>query len=225
MPRAAKLNNGLRTLAQIHLAAASFSVADDAGLPRSDRSPALLKRADLLESLDSSEWEQLQGDLARSPASLGREMAFEGLALIKRSLGPLRQKSLRWREERLPLQWVLRDVWHDHVLFTEDKVTGVIDFGAAAVDSPAGDVARLLGSLVGDDPESWRVGIAAYTAVRTMSPLELQAIQFFDASGTLLSAFNWVHWLFRDSTPLGPHIDRQAAYKRLERLVGRLRCL
>jgi hypothetical protein len=58
-----------------------------------------------------------------------------------------------------------------------------------------------------------------------LSPVELEAVRYFDASGTLLSAFNWVHWLFRDPAALGPNVDRAAAGRRLERLVGRMRCM
>lgn len=224
-PRPAKLKAALRRLAQIHLAAASFPVGDKAGRPRTDRSPALVRRADRLESLKSAEWAELNYHLAKCPATLERETAFEALELIHRALGRLWHESLRWCDEPLPLQWVIRDVWHDHVLFTEDKVTGVIDFGAAAVDSPAGDVARLLGSLIGDDEEGWRFGVEAYERERPLSPVELEAVRHFDASGTLLSAFNWVHWLFRDPTALGEGVDCAAAHRRLERLVGRLRSM
>ena len=224
-PRPAKLKAALRMLAQIHLAAESFPVGDKTDAARTDRSPALVRRADRLESLKSAEWAELNYHLAKSPATIERETAFEALELIHRALGRLWHESLRWCDEPLPLQWVIRDVWHDHVLFSEDKVTGVIDFGAAAVDSPAGDVARLLGSLVGDDKEGWRLGVEAYQRERPLSPVELEAIRHFDASGTLLSAFNWVHWLFRDPTVLGPNVARTASQRRLERLVNRLRCL
>lgn len=224
-PRPTKLKAALRTLAEIHLAAASFPAGDQAGRARTDRSPALVKRADRLEGLKSAEWAELNYHLAKMSPTIERETAFDALELIQRSLGRLWHESLRWCDEPLPLQWAVRDVWHDHVLFTEDKVTGVIDFGAAAVDSPAGDVARLLGSLVGDDEEGWRLGIEAYQRQRSLSPVELEAIRYFDASGTLLSAFNWVHWLFREPTALGKEVDRGAAQRRLERLIARLRCM
>ena len=69
----------------------------------------------------------------------------------------------------LNLQPCLRDIWHDHVLFTGDKVTGMIDFGAVDIDTPATDIARLVGSLVGDDAAGWQSGIAAYSDVRPLT--------------------------------------------------------
>ncbi|WP_428304283.1 phosphotransferase enzyme family protein [Lacipirellula sp.] len=224
-PRPAKLKAALRTLADIHLAATSFNIADAHGKLRVARSPALSRRADRLATLQAGDLAELKSPVTRAPASLTRELAFHALAHAERALPRLGHESHRWRDEPLPLQWVLRDVWHDHLLFTEDRVTGVLDFGAAAVDSPAGDVARLLGSLVGDDEAAWQLGLDAYASRRQLAPDELAAARFFDASGTLLSAMNWVHWLYRDSTALGPNVDLPAAHRRLERLVARLRSL
>ena len=50
-----------------------------------------------------------------------------------------------------PLQVCHGDLWHDHVLFSGEEVTGLIDFDAMKIDSRALDLARLLGSLVKDD--------------------------------------------------------------------------
>jgi Ser/Thr protein kinase RdoA (MazF antagonist) len=221
--RPAKLRAALRTLAELHQAAASYLASDRSGGPRTAPSPALIQRSDRLEELKSGEWADLNVLLARAEPSPERSAAAEALELMRRSLGPLWDEALPWRNEPLPLQWVLRDVWHDHVLFAEDRVTGVLDFGAAAVDSTAGDIARLLGSLVADDRAGWAAGLEAYEQVRPLSPVERAAIPFFDASGTLLSAFNWVHWLYRDPAPLGPNVDRAAAHRRLQRLINRLR--
>src|SRR5205085_7730253 len=63
---------------------------------------------------------------------------------------------------QLALQPAIRDVHHEHVLFTGDQVTGLIDFGALRIDTPLTDVARLVGSLVGDDAEARRIALDAY---------------------------------------------------------------
>ena len=62
----------------------------------------------------------------------------------------------------LDLQPCIRDVWHDHILFLGDSVSGIVDYGAMAVDTVAGDIARLLGSLVGNHVADWEEGIDAY---------------------------------------------------------------
>jgi Ser/Thr protein kinase RdoA (MazF antagonist) len=119
----------------------------------------------------------------------------------------------------------LGDVHHDHILFTGDTVTGVVDFGATDFDSPAGDVARLLGSMVGDDCERWRQGLAAYQAIRPMTPGETAAVKFFDTSGTVVSAANWIGWLWPGQTDVVHRIDRPTGVHRLGQLVVRLRAL
>ena len=41
----------------------------------------------------------------------------------------------------------IRDIRREHVLFTDDEVTGWVDFGAMSLDSPAADAARVLGEF------------------------------------------------------------------------------
>ncbi len=91
------------------------------------------------------------------------------------------------------LQFVLRDVWSDHILFSEDRVSGIIDFGAARVDEPATDVARLLGSLEPLDASRWLLGWQAYHAGNPH--IELVRVQLLDRVGTLLAAVQWLQWL------------------------------
>ena len=224
-PRPVKLQAALAALARVHDSAARIADGGPKYQRRTTTSPALLKRINRLNEFVTGEFYQLETAVRRHGESSDASLAREALSLIERTAPTQLEASWCWRQTALPLQWCLRDVWHDHILFTGDQVTGVIDFGAAAIDSPAGDVARLLGSLVGDDREGWRIGLEAYSAVRPLSPLELDAMHFFDTSGTVLSAVNWLHWLYCDQAALDPQIDRQACLQRLERIVMRLRVL
>jgi Ser/Thr protein kinase RdoA (MazF antagonist) len=116
----------------------------------------------------------------------------------------------------------LRDVWHDHVLFSRDEVTGMIDFGAVDFDTPAVDVARLLGSLVGDDAEGWQAGLAAYTAARPLSHDETRAIAALDAAGTVLAGCNWIRWIYTDGRRFE---NREQVVARFAKLLDRARLL
>jgi homoserine kinase type II len=101
----------------------------------------------------------------------------------------------------LPLQPCLRDIWHDHILFTGNEVTGLIDFGAVGIDTPATDIARLLGSLIpnprsrsGEGPgerqhnaERWQTGLAAYSATRPLSPHDSLAVAAINAANPILA--------------------------------------
>ncbi|WP_437225814.1 phosphotransferase enzyme family protein [Planctomicrobium sp. SH661] len=85
-----------------------------------------------------------------------------------------------------------RDLWKDHVLFSENNVTGLIDPTAARTDHPASDLSRLLGSFLGDDRAGWNVALAEYSSARTLSDLDRQLIHVFDRSSVLLSGMTWI---------------------------------
>ena len=73
--------------------------------------------------------------------------------------------------------------------------TGIIDFGAMDIDTPATDVARLLGSLVGDDETGWRTGLSAYSENRPLSADGTRAAKALDASSAILAGCNWIRWI------------------------------
>jgi len=193
-PRAAKLAAAMQTLANLHDAARSYN--QPAAASHNGPSPGLQRRLECLHSLQQGELEQLWKAARTAEASELREVALHLLEGITCSIERVTKDLEPIAAMHLPQQWCLRDVWHDHVLFEEDRVSGIIDFGAVAVDSVAGDVARLLGSMVDDDPDGWRAGIDAYSQHRPLSWKERRALAGFDASGMLGSAANWVRWLF-----------------------------
>jgi Ser/Thr protein kinase RdoA (MazF antagonist) len=123
-----------------------------------------------------------------------------------------------WIDRSLPLQPCLCDVWHDHVLFEGDRVTGLIDYGAVKVDHVAVDVARMLGSLIEDDDEGWQCGLAAYRSVRAFSDEEARLARVLDVTGTVLGVANWLQRIGEMRT----EEQQEAVARRLDTLVQRL---
>lgn len=198
-PSAAKLDAAVITLAQFHQAAQNYSYQSESA--RLAPSPGLQQRLTMIRTLQQGELQQLWRETRSAEASDLRELAFELLEGIGQSLDAVGRYLEQIVEVPLPLQWCLRDVRHDHILFTDDeiegeRVSGLIDFGAVAVESVAGDLARLLGSIVLDHDDTWRAGIEAYGQQCPLSTAERRAIVGFDHGGLLGSAANWVRWLF-----------------------------
>jgi len=86
-------------------------------------------------------------------------------------------------ELKYRIQPVIRDIWHDHVFFDGDTVTGIVDFGAMSTDIVSFDLARLLGSLVGNDLDRFMKAIDAYSEIRPLSNAERDLIPILDRCG------------------------------------------
>jgi hypothetical protein len=130
------------------------------------------------------------------------------------------------KSPHVPLQIVIRDIHRDHVLFTGDEVTGLIDFGAMRrFDTPLTDVARLVGSMAGDDEGSRRFAVDAYSELRPLSDVDRQLVDFLDESNLVLAGLNWLTWLYverRDMGPVAPIVRRlDALSMRLARLLAK----
>lgn len=126
------------------------------------------------------------------------------------------------RDERLPRQWCWGDAWHRNVLFEGEAVTGLIDFVAARVDVAVADLARLIGSMCADNPAWRRAAIDAYTELRPLRDVELQASAAIKGVATVVSLANWCRWLAVEQIEV-PHPNQVRA--RVEHFVGRLRRL
>lgn len=211
-PSPARLAAAMRALAQIHIAAAQMP-----GQSRMGTSPGIAARREQLRQLLSGGIDRIEAAVSR------RSLAWDDLAL--RICQRFRALALEVERELTtaatisgPLFPCLRDIWHDHVLFTGDEVTGIIDFGAARIESPAGDVARLVGSLVSDDADGWRGALAAYEETRRLDAKQRQLIRAFDTSGSLLSGINWLTWLYVEEREFE---DAAAVTRRLGEIAGR----
>ena len=219
-PSPAKLRAALVALGEFHRAAAAFP------LPVSGlvASPGVGRRLDQLQTLMSGEHETLQQAVTHAAANepAGDELTLAALRLLElfpraapEVLAMLRQAS----RIKAPLQPCVCDIWHDHVLFEGEQVSGLIDFGAMRAETVAADVARLLGSLVGDEPAGWKAGLAAYESVRPLSEAEAVLVSALDQSGVLLGGVNWLRWIYVEGRKFE---DRAAVLARLAHLATRL---
>ena len=218
-PRAEKLHAAMAALAEFHKAVADFQTSPPlASLLRP--APAITTRLPRLRELELGGADALAQAITDSHWPELAPLARQFLAALPRAVPQAIRQLVPLADVKFPLQPCVRDVWHDHVLFDGDCVTGLVDFGAMQIDTPATDVARLLGSLVSDNEIGWRAGVAAYTSVRPLSEQELAAVTALDASGTILAAANWIRWIYLD----GRRFDnRKKIAARFKRLTDRIR--
>jgi Ser/Thr protein kinase RdoA (MazF antagonist) len=125
----------------------------------------------------------------------------------------------RWRARPVTLQPCLRDIWHDHLLFAGDDISGIVDYGATCVDHRAVDLARLLGSLVADDFTARAGALNAYARLAPLTPEEWELTDALDETGTVLGVANWLLWLYHEDRLIE---DRARAANRLGTLIERI---
>jgi homoserine kinase type II len=212
-PTREKLESALTAVACWHQAARGSS--GSAG-----RSAGLARRRDQLQTVSDVEICRLQRAVDRQWGHSIEQMALQILGVACQIAESLRAPLARAVAVQLELQPCIRDVWHEHVLFSEQQVSGIVDYGAMGTDTVVGDVARLLGSMVGDDPVGWKVGLEAYQRIRPLTSVEEELVAVFDRSNYLLGGLNWVRWLFVERR----HFDNQSGVvERISEIAHRLR--
>lgn len=214
-PTDLRLQAAMANLAHFHMAAASFP----ASRPDRGPSPGIAERrrqvacwisgdlAALAESVDSIAWPEMT------------ERARRILTLVPPLLADVRVLLEGCGDCEVPLQPCIRDIWHENVLLEGDQVTALVDFGAMGWENVAADAARLLGSMAGNDTRRWRMGLAAYEAVRPLSPAELLLVKTLDMSTAVMSGPTWIDWICRQHRTFE---NRQAVLHRLDEILARL---
>ena len=181
--------------------------------------PSIARR---LEAL--ADWNALVGsgwrpDTEKVPVQAWRPLLLRAWQLAQTGARPLQSTLAPWRDKPIALQPCIGDVWHDHILFEGDAVTGVIDFGATRFDHPATDIGRLIGSLILDDEAGWATALAAYRSVRALSWEEESLARLLDRSGAVIGLFNWLRWCGRGERTFA---DPDTVTKHLTELIERI---
>ena len=147
-------------------------------------------------------------------AAVGR-MAQGGEAALRRIAA--------WPATVVGVQPVLRDIWCDHVLFEADRVSGVIDFHAAGIDTVATDLARLVGSwrqlAAAGRPDwlSWERCLDAYASTRPLVPEERRLVPLLHHAGVIVGIDNWFRWIVEERRTFP---DVEGVVRRLDQLVA-----
>lgn len=89
----------------------------------------------------------------------------------------------------------LRDPHREHLLYSGDEVSGLIDFAAIGFDSPMIDVARWAGDVCLDNPEQWKIVLDEVPELFGASKEEVRSIRIYDITGLVIAVLHWRHWL------------------------------
>jgi Ser/Thr protein kinase RdoA (MazF antagonist) len=176
--------------------------------PISAPCPAVLLQYQRLTEWRSEEWDQLRR--LENPTVTQAAVLLQGqIPSAIRTLQP-------WLNRKVLVQPCLADIWADHLLYEQNQLTGLIDFGGARLDHPAQDLARLF--------SSWSL-----TASR---PLDHCLLKYPDHSDTLLtlsstlgqtglivSLCNWLRWLFLEQRSFA---NREQCLQRMQLIYVRL---
>ncbi len=210
-----RVRAAISALAELHQQLASVSPRSNHGGP-----PGIASRLRTMEQLFEGRAERIAMTLKRKPpAGEMGNLAADVMAAFQRFAEPIRRQLAAAQAVAVPRQVCLRDVWHAHVLFEGDRVTGIVDYGAMDIDSVSADLGRLLGSTAGDDADLRNAAIAAYRAVRPLSAVEESLIEVYDASGTLMGAMNWLRWIVIERRTFS---DSAAVAQRLRDMLQRM---
>lgn len=194
-PTRPRLIAAMQLLARFHQATDALAAEPGARKP----SPGLNQRLELLDQLVAGEARRI-AIAAEKDAFTDRQNRAHALLEAFTKLAPRVRADLEQATRmNVMLQPCLRDVWHDHILFDDDKITGLVDFGAMREETVAGDVARLLASLVRGDRSAWQIGLEAYQHQRELDDTELHFLDIFVRTATLLSGLNWLRWIYLEN--------------------------
>jgi Ser/Thr protein kinase RdoA (MazF antagonist) len=211
-PSSARLEAACTALAQLHIIWRNTP-------EEMSRCPAIQRRLEFVEQwrrLMRSGWQPLAEADYADPLIPLVESAWQTLPA---AMEQVPRRLQRWVNTAWRLQPCLCDLWHDHLLFEDDRLTGLIDYGAVKIDQVAVDLARMLGSLVREDAKAWQRGLQEYRRFAPLTSEEEELAHVLDETGTILGLANWLRWLYEEKRPFA---DRFDIARRLAELVERL---
>jgi Ser/Thr protein kinase RdoA (MazF antagonist) len=166
------------------------------------------------------QWSRNLGHLpvANSVSSEIADLSTCAWSILQREMEGVPQVLSHMAAAQVPLQPCVCDIWHAHVLYEGEAVSGIIDYGGAKIDHVAVDLARLLGSMAGSDKTLRAAGIDAYRRHRPLDLREENLVWTLDETGALVGLATWLKWLYRDGRKFE---NTQAVVGRMSELLER----
>jgi Ser/Thr protein kinase RdoA (MazF antagonist) len=230
-PTGDQVSAAMTALARIHLASTGWAREP----ARVGPAPAIIRRVAAARELLADPWDRPRATAA-NPDPFHDRIAGRR-ALAAGVIEPVRFRRLLGaiaviEPAPTPLQAVVRDLRADHVLFTVARppraetatVSGIVDFHGAAIDTPATDIARLLGDwatgargVVWGD--CWDSALDAYGRVRPLRADQRALVAWLAATAVVFGIDRWFRWILdeRRSFPKSALVEA-----RLDRLLHML---
>jgi Ser/Thr protein kinase RdoA (MazF antagonist) len=210
-PNDQRLEMVMSCLAKFHLASAQINLGFQESKNSAARFLALQNASQVIEEIRTVYADQQPECVDQ----LRRIVLRKGVGHASQLAGAIEPVT----REPFPVQPVIRDVWHDHLLFTGNELTGIVDFGAMQIDNVALDLSRVLGSLVSGQPARWQTAIEVYSSIRPLSPREIDFVFILDRSTAFLGGLNWLKWILLEGRRFESvdHVE-----KRIRHLIERL---
>jgi aminoglycoside phosphotransferase (APT) family kinase protein len=140
------------------------------------------------------------------------------LELVRTRLPLARSELLRFAPLRGRVAGIHGDFWPENVLFQQDRLTAVLDFGNVAADHPEVDLGRLFADVPGTDRPLIVTAVEAYNSA---APLDLSTplVEVLATTGRLGSLANWHLRLTAGSPDAGLLSAALLRIRRLESLI------
>jgi homoserine kinase type II len=210
-PSTARIEAACTALAQLH--SSWFEIGVTSG-----RCPAIERRLHA-----HREWLQWSQNLNQLPAISAppeiADLSNRAWLTAKRQMERVPKVVWQFFGTQVQLQPCLCDIWHAHVLFQGEAVSGIVDYGGAKIDNVAVDLARLLGSMAGNDKSLRAAGIEGYRKFRILTPHEENLVWILDETGIIIALATWLKWLYRDRRKFD---NPQAVIARMSELLERV---
>lgn len=213
-----------RSVAEFHVAAGTLS--HRLGVAGVGCALGLRRRAERVAALRTGELRESIGRLDRFRFGATWALILQAAEIVKAELAPMERRLKRGRHGTLPVQWCHGDLRWQNLVFKGDSLSGILDLGAATVDSVVRDVARLRVDAMSMPAMDPAAQLAVYQQIRPLSSQEFEALTRYQETTIPLAIANWIGWLAPHAANANDLDDRQGkAIARLEALVQRYRDL